>query len=369
MWSTLYDINKIKRQIRTSNHALGWSSALNGANFYTACPAGSSHPNCQDSTCVQCPLDKNFPTRCCIQTQISLAANMDGEFYKHHDLFQIGGHAMLLVGYNDEYVTKVDGFRGGFIIRNSWNATNSHSIAYFMQEISEADERFICPNAENPRNWYQCGGGVDNTTSQYADCTSQTTVLSAQYSIQPLRLSCQPTATQQKSFGQTFCDPADGKTFYTLSLTEMADDQHQICVLAVDSNKVATKLCLPPMFVDHIARVFAPAAGELNGRKNSPDFCGYYFFPYQLVTEGRAQFGNFFINDFDIEFTDSSYLKNKASNPKSNYDFLAASVKTQTPFPDFDNNAFPNHLLSSNSFASRAARALKSVMKYHLNRV
>lgn len=55
-----------------------------------------------------------------------------------------GGHAMLLVGYNDNFVT-TDGSVGGFILKNNWasgrytvgdNPRGSHSVEYFMQEHS-----------------------------------------------------------------------------------------------------------------------------------------------------------------------------------------------------------------------------------------
>jgi hypothetical protein len=61
---------------------------------------------------------------------------------------------MLLVGYNDNYVTE-SGDVGGFILKNNW-AGGSHSVDYWMQEISRWDESRICPNSINPRNWYDC---------------------------------------------------------------------------------------------------------------------------------------------------------------------------------------------------------------------
>ena len=35
-------------------------------------------------------------------------------------------------------------------------ARGSHSIKYWMQEISQWAERSICPNAANPNNWLSC---------------------------------------------------------------------------------------------------------------------------------------------------------------------------------------------------------------------
>lgn len=82
---------------------------------------------------------------------------MKGEFISHSNMAPEGGHVMTLVGYNDAYQT-LQGYVGGFILKNSWYdgtkpllgpriARGSHSIQYWMEEISAWDERKICPNS------------------------------------------------------------------------------------------------------------------------------------------------------------------------------------------------------------------------------
>lgn len=53
------------------------------------------------------------------------------------------------MGYNDAFLTR-EGFTGGLIVKNSWadGATQgSHSLAYWMQEVSDWEERSVCPNS------------------------------------------------------------------------------------------------------------------------------------------------------------------------------------------------------------------------------
>lgn len=55
----------------------------------------------------------------------------------------------LLVGYNDAFQTR-EGFTGGLIVKNSWSdgpTQGSHSLAYWMQEVSDWEERTVCPNS------------------------------------------------------------------------------------------------------------------------------------------------------------------------------------------------------------------------------
>ncbi|POM68650.1 HECT E3 ubiquitin ligase, partial [Phytophthora palmivora] len=80
------------------------------------------------------------------------------------------------LGYNDLYRTK-QGYTGGFILKNSWfdgihpalgpmHARGSHSIKYWLQEITEWEEASMCPNSYDPENWYQCGNTAEVITAK-----------------------------------------------------------------------------------------------------------------------------------------------------------------------------------------------------------
>ncbi|POM76335.1 Hypothetical protein PHPALM_6430, partial [Phytophthora palmivora] len=146
--------------------------------------------------------------------------NMNGEFITSHVMTPEGGHAMTLVGYNDLYRTK-QGYTGGFILKNSWfdgihpalgpmHARGSHSIKYWLQEITEWEEASMCPNSYDPENWYQCGNTAEVITAKrhgdpgmniplpikrsttigggVESCLSEETELYARVNLQPLHL-------------------------------------------------------------------------------------------------------------------------------------------------------------------------------------
>jgi len=169
-FTTLYDISHIKSSLIASGHSMPFTTAVHTVSYYGRCDDDYFRNNtmCSLSPCIPCPDYFNF--KCCVKITAPMY-NMNGEFRKHHTLELEAGHVMVLVGFNDEYQTE-DGMKGGFIMRNSWRdgvysldefgerkARGSHSIAYFMQKISPSNERAICPNSNNPRNWYTCGSG------------------------------------------------------------------------------------------------------------------------------------------------------------------------------------------------------------------
>lgn len=71
----------------------------------------------------------------------------------------IGAHAMLLVGFNDEYKMTYQS-KGGFIVQNSWGTILGHSLKYLTGELSRRDEEYLCPNYYSPYEWVpiNCAG-------------------------------------------------------------------------------------------------------------------------------------------------------------------------------------------------------------------
>ena len=101
--------------------------------------------------------------RPCARARVCVA----GEWFhqQNEPLVQIGGHAINIVGYNDHFRT-VRGFDGGWIVRNTWEdgmgrshgmrARGSHSAAYFLQDVGELDESYVCPNPNRDRDPPAC---------------------------------------------------------------------------------------------------------------------------------------------------------------------------------------------------------------------
>jgi len=313
--NTLFEINAIKDHLRRHGRALGFSTAMTNVNYYYPCSGKwARRRECQpvNGLCETfCPLGKFPDTQCCVAVP-QPNYNKEAEFYSHGATdFLDGGHAMLLVGFNDNFITQ-DGSVGGFILKNNWVTNASHSMDYFMQVISRWDEGVICPNSANPRNWYTC-----ETLDR---CLSMRTVIYANVSRQPLELKC---------INENQCRVGDKYTYYIKNYTHVGDDMHSLCFFGHNAETHAgEEICIDPLVLDTITNIFHPKKPFVN----DPDRCGFYFFPYKLVEAWWSRFHNSYATDFDIEWDPQSYLANKARYPNLDYRWLETSVMKQRDY-------------------------------------
>ena len=147
--------------------------------------------------------------------------SMRGEWHHRHrgKLILLGGHAVGIVGFSDEY-TDEWGNTGGFIIRNSWSdgletahgssGRGSHTAAYYMRDIDDADEALACPNPHSPRSWSWC--------KNLNDCHNPVTALEAEAQRRPLKLRCIDNAAD------LFDVCTKNATYFMTNLTEWDED-------------------------------------------------------------------------------------------------------------------------------------------------
>ncbi|KDO18732.1 hypothetical protein SPRG_21642 [Saprolegnia parasitica CBS 223.65] len=299
-----FDVQDIKAALFREKRALGFSTTMAEITRYIPCVGDlTKDPRCDVASplCTLCP--PGIPTTCCVTTKGGEDYNMDGEFTSHYGMEAEGGHAMTIVGYNDEYTTK-DGYTGGYILKNSWwdgvdpplgpvHARGSHSIRYFMQEISEFEERFNCPNSRQPGNWYQCQGRVG--------------VIHADAGVIRAPINASLVATAVGDGFQTFC------FFEYLG----------------DSN--SSDVCLPAMLPTDIAHAFAPVEAEAYA--NNPDVCGFYFYPYAKQRAGAALGWEVSADDLDVTWAPQSYAANAHKFPTLDYTLVRQSTKVQKAAP------------------------------------
>ncbi|KAF0742966.1 hypothetical protein AaE_008574 [Aphanomyces astaci] len=359
---TWYEDLTIKQQLFAQNKAMALSTPVTYVTHYYPCLSRFSHdsdPHCSVDQCTLCPPEM-AATTCCIPLKGGRNRNMEGEFFHHRGMTIEGGHAMLLVGYNDAFLTR-DGYTGGLIVKNSWldgPTQGSHSLAYWMQEVSDWEERVVCPNSYKyvrpdiyicPFNWYQCGNNAaspvvtphNDTTSSSSlfnrtkafdegvgACLSEESRIYAHVNMQPLRLEC---------VDRTACSLEPNTTYFVRNTTDWGDRMTVMCVWEHNLHTPSREFCLKPMLEVDIARTLRPVAHEV--RANDPDRCGFYFMPYASIRQYIAQFQGFYVNSFDIEWAPQSFAANRHKFPHLNYTLLERSTRHQNrssfdgPFP------------------------------------
>jgi len=302
------------------------SVLINDAFFYFPCsdPQWANHDLCSEAKRKRCPTDKYYNSEYCA-VFTSVMYNPDGEFFSHGNMYPSGGHGMDIVGFNDNYVTKA-GSRGGFIIKNSWedktyldNRTGrgvrgSHSIQYWMQQISNWDERKICPNPSNPNNWISCAsqdvGPTMNFKAEFIpkqkraprdaygnikadEIDISKTCLDDTYLNQLVDWYYMPS--EFKCLDENFCSK-DPKYRYFLLESERSVDAStiKISMLQYDINaKTQNVIELPELYDGLIPYIFTPIDSQAERLVDSEDNCGFYFWPYDLLERQVGLFGGF----------------------------------------------------------------------------
>lgn len=362
---TLYEQAAVKHALVRDKRAMALTTAMPYITYWYPCvgPALASDPRCDPASaaCTLCPAHMS-QTTCCVPVRGRENYNMNGEFITSASMAVEGGHVMTLVGFNDLFRTQ-QGHVGGFILKNSWwdgvhpalgpaHARGSHSAKYWLQEVSAWEERRMCPNSHDPTNWYQCGDSgevihrtagdarvplapgstrsrVGNATDGIDACLSAETALYAKTNLQPLHLRCTDAF---------YCDDSANVTYFARNATDYGDRMLVMCFYEHNAATQTTNtLCLPPLLVQQIAYILSPVDDEV--LVNDPDVCGHYFYPYDVLQQYASQFGNFYVNNFDVEWHPQSYAANARHYPLLDYTEVVTSTRTQNaydfvgPFP------------------------------------
>eukprot|EP00823_Brevimastigomonas_motovehiculus_P006207 TRINITY_DN5036_c0_g1_i1.p1 TRINITY_DN5036_c0_g1~~TRINITY_DN5036_c0_g1_i1.p1 ORF type:complete len:600 (-),score=114.19 TRINITY_DN5036_c0_g1_i1:99-1898(-) len=352
-YSTLYTIDQIKRQLILQNHALVFNTPLGTSSHYLSCAdlalLDPTDMRC-NGTCTPCPPD--FHDRCCVRFTSGMLS-MDGEFRHHRPMDYSGGHAITLVGFNDEYMTEW-GSVGGFIIRNTWkDPTNagaaksistigSHTLAYLLQEISSVADRSICGNSHNPRNWYTCSTSTNQSLEyHFTYCAHPSSIGApnhaelAHANFQPFALYC--SSRMEGSPEICHYDANHRYLYYALSISSYPDQLYSMCFMEHDTQTDSGReFCYTPRVLDTYAKYFDPVQEYESAR--SEDLCGYHFFPYDYVKEVStgifSGLGGFFVSDYTFHFPDSAYFRGPHAAGK-NYDLLSQSTHVQAKMLKF----------------------------------
>ena len=318
--------------------------------------------------------------------------NPNGEFFIADTLAASeGGHAMNIVGYNDEFANK-DGSKGAFVVRNSWleavydteenmwkfpeDSINkafikkskkdkkrvtlkskqdlpptprnyyrgSHSSDYILGKISEWDERTICPNANNVMNWDSCVSmstgptkyGVKKAIEDSSACFNETFMMSHVKNYRrPMEFRC------LNQFSDALCNDEDveNATFFLTHKSQSLNDPNliNICMLRVMKNDHTNQkeFCVRDVPFDYIEFLFMPVQKQMDLLQNNEDYCGFHIWPYSYIEKNQKYRGFFDVLHFDIEWDDRSYAANKENNKDFDYSLIEESTGIQSKHPEF----------------------------------
>ncbi|RHY89576.1 hypothetical protein DYB37_010031 [Aphanomyces astaci] len=203
---------------------------VNVNHYYPCIGPFLADRHCQLETCTLCPPSFALTT-CCVPVFDGDNPNMEGEYFAHAGMVLDDGHAMELVGYNDAFQNH-EGEVGGFIVKNSWvpaENTGSHSLQWWLQDVSAWGERTICPNS------------IDA-------CMSNVTRMFAKTNVQTLDLKCSDA---------TKCKVSDDVTYYVRNTTTWGDRMTLMCMWEHDAKTGSARdFCLIPMLEQNLAATF-----------------------------------------------------------------------------------------------------------------
>lgn len=154
-----YTINQIKRLLFETKQALAWGHLVLDAAFYVPC-SDPSNPKAGSDECTRCLHPCKESTDGCCSEYVAYGYTQEGIFRTYKKPVIGGGHAMTLLGWNDNFRVESgllghspEKALGGFIIKNSWSPSVGHSAEYWAQKISTIEENTICPCEASAQTW------------------------------------------------------------------------------------------------------------------------------------------------------------------------------------------------------------------------
>jgi len=347
-----YSISDIKRLMLETNGPLSFSHVLVSGTYLAPCddPNSLGYDSQQCKQCLHpCSLSSD---KCCAQITVP-GYTTDGVFGTYSTPFIVGGHAMIIVGWNDDMAVSPDITDahptvsvGGFIIKNSWDTTVGHSAEYWAMNHSTLEESMVCPCEGAYRSWIPVDSDCMLTKKDPVACGASKKYVINQWKIGGTVLKCQDralTPDTAASLGWTGCQKdrvyvvaGDPSNSFLSPLTTRPES-----VLGLRKFKLieysSTDPSVTPKEVETNATTWYALERLLTPVNMTPntDQCGYYFMPYDTflksnIVQPVSGTDTPVFSAFDIEWTKESYLANKPKGTKKDYSLLEKSTKKFT---------------------------------------
>ena len=342
-----YSLQGAKELLYKSKRALGFGTPLPSMTYFVPCEGTMFNDTEQCVNQVyECPNGNGYCYRFVLDGREQdgvFLANVDPKF-----MSELGGHAMNLVGYNDDWIyrnrfqtrSSVAPMKGGVILHNSWRP-EGHSVEYLMGEQSQENEDVLCPNHKTPLNWipihfekvqetvssasfspddlFKISSGIrrvrGNGTTDYADA-----------------LTC--TDTSKCSNTSIYFLEKKSEEEMDANVTILNDGLNEMSFIEVTADHQVRRQTITQYPFWALNHVFTPHEKILVN--NDPNGCGYWMLPYQTL-ENMLRINwdlldNFRVFDIEIEFENRSYLKHSDSS-KYNTTLLQLSTKRMDTQP------------------------------------
>ena len=327
-------IDKVKELIYKYKEPVTFSIGMPVSRYWYECD--KNHIIANTSMCKDhiYPCKHNHSKYCSfLDYQISKPNTAEMITHTTQNIFYGVGHAMVLVGYNDNLVeplpiniSRKKQSKGVFILRNSWGA-RGHSLEYLSGKISHAQELQICPNPDDISIWtpvsQRC---LKQNRGNGRKCSSDISrKLGGKYFTGGTELKC---------INETH-NCVLGRSYYLLRNGNLKEPIIEYLDTGTPVATVIDSVTYQPLRIDTLPFEHLYYAFEVvNPPSNSAEHCGYLGYSYDTVAEIVQGVGLYTPQwraiHFNVEFKDSSYAR---SNSKGkDYSDLIKSTSTHKIF-------------------------------------
>jgi len=240
----------------------------------------------------------------CAYVDFKLFKITDVDFIFHSPNITIpgSGHAMLVVGYNDDFVakrnvnfTKRQDTKGGFIVRNSWGF-RGHTLEYLRGDLNEDQEARICPNKQNVLRWIPATLDCIQNKKDPRLCSKDIRLIRGNLTMDH--------ADELICVNSSHCD--ETKRY---ALLRKGDDPNPTLEFTSEGVPVTNVIQWSDDQEPHIIRVNSLPIQHLyyafrikDSAENTEGRCGYVFLPYESMEElYRSRFSSYTAGSWDIQ--------------------------------------------------------------------
>ena len=348
-----YTIKQIKELLLEKQQAMAWGHLVLDAAFDIPC-SDPTNPKAGSEECTKCLHPCTASSDGCCSQYVASGYTQDGIFRTFKQPAIGGGHAMTIIGWNDNFRVE-SGIRGhdpvksvgGFILKNSWSPARGHSAEYWAQQISTIEENTICPGETNAKTWMPATVSCMLKDANVTTCAPNAFKYVRDHWVRgatTLKCSGRSKAVAN-ALGWGDCDPTKHYALAALDSDSMTPwvtvrpDSEATMVFHLlewdpENTTEGAKLVETNQTTWYgIESLLTPV--EIVG--NSDD-CGVYFMPYETFLQSDAMYPTYghdtpSVTYFEVEWDKSSYLKNAAKGTYS-YELLKNSTHKYI-FPPF----------------------------------